>query len=129
MSTTDAMVPLLALRDALATVAGVATCKVGIEANMTAADYPMVRVVPSKAKRAAVMGRRRVEVLVYFGEPLHEFTAGLESLYAQVFELEAAILTKAESGGDFIFDYIETIADEDRVDGYKLMAIRGVVEG
>lgn len=129
MSTTNAMVPLLALRDALATVPSVATSKVGIEANMTAADYPMVRVVPSKAKHAAVMGRRRVEVLVYFGEPLHEFTAGLEALYAQVFALEASILTKAQGGGDFIFDYIETIADEDRIDGFKLMAIRGVVEG
>ena len=129
MSTTNAMVPLLALRDALATVPSVATSKVGIEANMTAADYPMVRVVPSKAKLSAYMGRRRVEVLVYFGKPVHEFAAGLEALYAQTFALEALLLESAYTGADYTFEYLETIADEDRIDGYKLMAIRGVVEG
>lgn len=129
MTTASAMAPLVALRDRLATVSGVVTCRIGIEANMAPADYPMVRIVPSSAKHGSVMGRRQVEVLVYFGEPVHEFTAGLEALYTEIFALELLLLAAAEAGGAFIFEYIETVADEDRVDGYKLMAIRGVVEG
>jgi len=129
MSTTNAMTPLIALCDRLAQVAGVVTCRIGIESNMTAADYPMVRIVPSKAKLSAYMGRRRVEVLVYFGKPVHEFAAGLEALYAQTFALEALLLESAYTGADYTFEYLETIADEDRIDGFKLMAIRGVVEG
>ena len=56
---------LTALRDRLASVAGIVTCRVGIEANMTPADYPMVRIVPGKVSYAAVLGRRKVDCLVY----------------------------------------------------------------
>lgn len=129
MTTASAMAPLVALRDRLATVSGVVTCRIGIEANMAPADYPMVRIVPSTAKHADVLGRRSVECLIYFGQPIHEFTAGLESLYTSTFALEQAVIDKAETGSGYFFEYIETIADEDRVDGYKLMAIRAVVEG
>ena len=128
MTTANAMAPLLALRDRLATVTGVVTCQIGIEANMTAEDYPMVRIVPSRASHAAVLGRRQVEVLVYFGSPIHEFSGGQEALYTAIFALERLLINSAETGTGYYFDYRETIADEDRVDGYKLMAIRAMVE-
>lgn len=129
MSTPSVYPVLSALRDRLATVAGIVTCRVGIEANMTPADYPMVRIAPSKVSYAAVLGRRKVECLVYFGAPVHEFSAGLESLYADLLSLEALLLDAATTAADFYCDYLETIADEDRVDGFKLMAMRLVVEG
>ena len=47
MSTT-AMTALEAARDALALIAGVASCKIGLEANISPADYPLIRVVPSR---------------------------------------------------------------------------------
>ena len=96
---------------------------------MTPADYPMVRIVPSKVSYAAVLGRRKVDCLVYFGTPVHEFSAGLEALYADLLALEALLIDAATSGSTYYCEYLETIADEDRVDGFKLMAMRVVVEG
>lgn len=125
----DAMTTLETLRDAFAAVDGVATSRIGLEANMTPDDYPMVRIVPSKLADATVIGRRRIEALIYFGQPVHEFTEGLESLYAELFAMEAALIDAARLTPGIIFDYQETILDEDRIDAYKLMAIRATIEG
>ena len=84
---------------------------------------------PSKGRYAAVLGRRKLDCLVYFGAPVHEFSAGLEALYADLLALEALLIDAATSCGTCYCEYLETIADEDRVDGCKLMAMRVVVEG
>lgn len=119
---------LQALRDTLATIPGVATCRIGLEANMTPADYPMVRIVPSRVAPGGMIALRSVECLIYFGQPVHEFTAGLEALYADLFDLESEIVQRIE--GDTVRgQFMETIADEDRVAGYKLMAVRATVQG
>lgn len=128
MATTNPMVALLALKVALRAVSGVATCKVGLEANMTAADYPMVRIVPSLARHSNVIGLRESEVLIYFGKPVHEFEAGLEDVYQKLFAMEAALIDALENSGVYC-EYRETIADEDRIDGYKMMALRVSVQG
>jgi hypothetical protein len=47
MSTT-VMTTLEAARDAMALIAGVASCKIGLESNISPADYPLIRVVPSR---------------------------------------------------------------------------------
>jgi hypothetical protein len=120
--------PLLsALRDALATVPGVATCKIGLEATMTPADYPMVRLVASRITDGAVIGRRSVDLLIYFGQPIHEFDAGLQAQYESLLAMEVALRDKASQTATVL--YRETILDEDRVDAYKLMAIRCEVQG
>lgn len=129
MTTASVYPVLVALRDRLAGVAGIVTCRIGLEANMTPADYPMVRIVPSRVDYGAVIGRRKTECLVYFGKPVHEFTAGLEALYSDLLALEALLIDAALTGSGFYCQYLETITDEDRVDGYKLMALRLVVEG
>ena len=123
--------PLLtALRDRLAGVDGVVTCRIGLEANMTPEDYPMVRIVPSAVRLGAIMGLRQVDALVYFGQPVHEFTTGLEGLYSSLMALEVLLLNAAQAApGVRRFEYVETILDEDRVDGFKLMAMRVVIEG
>jgi hypothetical protein len=126
-ATQTAFAALETLRNALAAVQGVQTCKIGLEANMTPADYPMVRIVPSRVTDGSVINRRSVECLVYFGRPIHEFDAGLEDLYRQLFDMEAALVDAAEGAAYAV--YRETILDEDRIDGYKLMAIRLMVEG
>ena len=117
---------LTALRDALAALPWVTTCRIGMEANMTPADYPMVRIVPSVARYGSLVQSRACEVLVYFGRDVHEFDAGMEALYEQLLSDEAEIL--AAAGAAVRFDYVETIFDEDRVDAYKLLAIRATVE-
>jgi hypothetical protein len=122
--------PLLeVLRDELATVPGVVSAKVGIEANMTADDYPMIRIEPSAIRYGGLTQTRAVDVLIYFGTPVHEFTTDLQGLLSDLMGMESAILTKLESSQVVRFDYDETVADEGRVDGYRLMAIRGAVEG
>jgi hypothetical protein len=130
MATKNPMFALMALRNALAVVAGVATCKIGLEVNMTPEDYPMVRIVPSLARHSPVIGLRETEVLIYFGKPIHEFEAGLEAVYRELFDMEAALIDAAESSGVYC-EYRETVADEDRLieSGYKLFALRLAVQG
>lgn len=122
--------PTLALlRDSLAAVPGVATCRIGLEANMTPADYPMVRIVPSRIDDGGVIGQRGTQVLIYFGQPIHEFTTDLEGQWAALLAMESSLLDKLRRTSALFFAYRDTFLDEDRVDAYKLLAIRGVIEG
>lgn len=122
--------PLLAaLRDQLAAVPGVATCRIGLEANMTPADYPMVRIVPSTLRNGDVVGLRSASCLIYFGQPIHEFEGGMEALYEALLTMEQTLITAAEQTPGLGVTYRETVLDEDRVDAYKLMALRVEVEG
>lgn len=110
------------------------TCKIGLEENISPDDYPIVRIVPSRIVEGAAYAHRRAEVLIYFGMPIQPFddnpdVAGrvrLEKLYAAMFTLESAIREKLASVGG---KYLETITDEDRLDTYKLMAVRCEVDG
>ena len=115
------------IRDRLALVSGVNTCKIGIEANMPPDDYPIVRLVPGVVRNGSI-SMRQCDLTIYFGQPIHEFEDGLESLYASMFELEARLLDALRSMGLHLV-YEETLLDEDRVDLYKMMAIRVAVQG
>ena len=67
MSTT-VMTTLEAARDAMALIAGVASCKIGLESNISPADYPLIRVVPSRLTPGKPYGNRTmIETLIYFG--------------------------------------------------------------
>lgn len=127
--TPSALAPLVALRDALAVIPGVQTCKIGLESNMTPEDYPIVRLVPSTIRNGGALTRRRVGVLIYFGKPIHEFTAGLEDLWAELLDMERQVIDVVETTPGLAGFYLETITDEDRIDAYKLMAVRAEVEG
>lgn len=132
------------LRDALGALPGVQTCRIGLEANITPDDYPIIRLVPSRMApmNAALGGRviaRNGELLIYFGAPVQPFEdapdeagrARLEKVYAALFEMEASILDvfSTPPEGVRVVRYLETITDEDRLDTYKLMAIRCEVVG
>ena len=120
-----AMVALTRARDALALIAGVASCKIGIEANIGPGDYPMIRLVPSRLVSGKPYSRRTIETLVYFGMPTAN-SEGLEQVYADLFALEQAILevVRTQHGR-----YVETLTDEDKLDAYKLMTVRCNLEG
>jgi hypothetical protein len=130
------MTLLETLRDTLATIPGVASCKIGLEANISPADYPLIRLVPSNLRpgQIALYGphlTRQGEVLIYFGMDVNEADGGLEAVYDALFAMEAAILAKLNPppAGVMKAQYLETITDEDRLDTYKLMAVRCEVEG
>ena len=123
------------LRTALAAVAGVQTCRIGLEAGIVPDDYPIVRIVPAEltvpdfARNLPAMSVRAVECLIYFGKPIHEFDAGLESLYTEIFAMEVALINALPRSGDYVVRWLETITDEDRVEAYKLMALRVQLDG
>ncbi len=118
---------LEAVRDDLAQIADVASCKIGLEQGITAADYPLIRLVPSRITPGRPYNHRTAECLVYFGMDITAAEAGgLEAVYAALFGLEAAIIERLRAMGH---RYIETITDEDRLDAFKLMTIRAEVGG
>jgi hypothetical protein len=114
------MAALETARDALALITGVASCKIGLEANLSPADYPMIRLVPARIIPGRPYHGRECETLVYFGAPIAN-SEGMEEVYQALFALEAEILTVLRS---LEARYRETITDEDRLDAYKIMAIR-----
>jgi len=123
MSQPNAYPLLEAVRDQLATVPGVLTCRIGWEANVTPDDYPLVRIVPSKIGAGRSIGRRSVNAIIYFGKPIHEFEAGIEALYSEVMAMESALITAAEQTPGASVLYRETLFDEDRVEAYKLFGL------
>jgi hypothetical protein len=123
------MMPVLeGLRDALATIPGVASCKIGLEANISPADYPLIRVVPSRIAPGELLeGGSTAELLIYFGADIGAAeSGGLEAVYTALFDLESAIRQKISDANGI---YRETITDEDRLDTYKVMAVRCEVMG
>lgn len=113
---------LQAARAALASIPAVASCKIGLEQGITAADYPLIRLVPSRITPGRPYNNRTAECLVYFGMDLTGADAGgLEAVYAALFGLESEIIERLRALGH---RYIETITDEDRLDAYKLMTLR-----
>jgi len=130
---------LTLMKTTLAAVPNVATCKIGLETAITPADYPIIRIVPSRLQPPNEgSARRGMEVLIYFGAPVLEVSGGLEAVYAALFTLEAAILEAVQfaliqaglNAGAFLrSEYVETITDEDRLPHYKLFAMRWRVAG
>ena len=116
----DIPAELLTLRDALAELPGLSSCQIGLEANISPEHYPLGRIVPARLTPGRPYGNRTCEVLLYFGARIAN-SQGLEEVYRGLFALEAAILDTLRTLG---VRYVETITDEDRLDTYKLMAIR-----
>lgn len=112
-------------RDALAGIAGVTTCKVGREANISPNSYPMIRIVPIRALSGKGYAGRTVESWIFFGAALTN-ADGLEAVYTAMSALEASIIDVLST---IEGRYIETLNDQDQLDQdqlepYKLMAIR-----
>lgn len=122
------------IKTALSTVDGVQTCKIGLEDNISPDDYPIIRIVPSRAENSVVYSLRKMEMLIYFGMPIQPFDdtpdgegrTRLEKLYSALLGMEGNIRAALHQNGA---NYLETITDEDRLDTYKLMAVRCEVEG
>lgn len=114
------------LKDRLLDIPAVKTSKIGIEANIAPEDYPIVRIVPSIIRKTDSI-TRSTELLIYFGTPVHESEDGLEAIYESLLNLEQAII-QALNGNGFLVKYLDTIIDEDRVEHFKLFAIRAEMQ-
>jgi len=128
------MTRLEELRDVLAAIPSVSTCKVGLEHGISPGDYPLIRIVPSVVTDGPTISRKQCDVWIYFGAEAKEVDAeadadgrvGLEKVYAALFDLEGLIRDAVHANGGICRD---TVTDEDRLSAYKLMAIKAVVEG
>lgn len=96
------------------------SCKIGLEANISPSDYPLIRLVPARITPGAPYQKRTIETLIYFGMPIAN-SEGLESVYEALSDLEAEIIAVVKT---LQGRYRETVTDEDRLDTYKLMAVR-----
>ncbi|MDP2811773.1 MAG: hypothetical protein Q8O34_16670 [Rhodocyclaceae bacterium] len=117
------------LKARMAALPGVATCKIGLEDAIAPEDYPILRLVPSRASRGEAE-RRKMDVLIYFGAPILAVEeGGVEAVYRALFALEGAIIAALSPGDGWRAKYVKTITDEDRIETYKLMVVRCEVEG
>jgi len=116
----DALAQCATITTAQAAVPATGSCAIGLEANISPADYPMIRIVPVRIIPGKGYGARACEALLYFGVPIAN-SEGLEAVYEELFDFEAEIIDVL---GALRGRYIETVTDEDRLDTYKLMAIR-----
>lgn len=129
---------LMMARTVLKSIPGIQSCQIGLEANLSADDYPLIRIVPQRLL-AQDNGpfRRKMEVVIYFGAPLSEVGDGLEAVYAKLLSLEEEIKaritrnlskTAKEAGLPLKAEHIDTLADDDRLPHYKLFALRVQIE-
>jgi len=116
---------LVTLRDALKDIDAVCTCKIGIEANISPAAYPLIRIVPVRMVPGRPYENRTCEVAIYFGYNLAE-SKGLEVVYEKLLEMEGEIIKTVKAHGG---RYLDTVTDEDRLDTYKLMVVRCEIVG
>lgn len=114
------MTSLEALRDSLKLIPGVVSCKIGIEANISPADYPLIRIVPTRITPGNPYNKRTSECLIHFGAPKN-LSEGLEAVYTALFAMEDDIINRVKARGG---RYLETITDADELDAYKMMAVR-----
>lgn len=125
----DVMTILNQIAADLAAVSGVVTSKVGIEPMISPADYPLIRVVPTRLSHADALPRRKIDVMIYYGAPVQTFE-GMAAVYEALCTMEQEIIAIMENGqGGYLANFEETITDEDRLETYKLFASRFTVQG
>jgi hypothetical protein len=127
---------LAQIKGTLALVDGIATCAIGLEANITPSDYPLIRIVPTRLIPKDEVGNRAlIELTLYFGDALLESADGLEAVYQRLLALESEIGLEVLFGAAWVDGhrlsarFIDTLFDEDRLPHYKMMASRFEVEG
>jgi hypothetical protein len=121
---------MLEVKDKLQGINGVVTVKIGIEPNMTGRDYPAVRIVAGTNRRGEYL-YENIIFTVYFGENLHD-KIGMEEIYNRLYAYESEIRDRLDTfqptmGG--LCKWIDTVSDEDRLEGFKILASRFEVSG
>ena len=111
------------LKQKLSAVQGLKTCAVGIEANLSPADYPLVRIVPNQFRKAESSHYRICDLYVYFGLPLTEGVTSIESIYSQLLEMEQQVIEATRIGDNYRSTYQKTIVSGSEVEHYRLMVV------
>lgn len=112
------------MREKLSLIEGVNTCKIGIEATISPVDYPIVRIVPTRLIDVSVT-EHKLEVVIYYGRPIHESNEGVSGVLMQLFEMENQIKVALKNGNGYKAKFIDTVTDDQDVEEhFKLFASR-----
>lgn len=131
---------LTQIKETLATIPGMTTCKIGLEQNITPDQYPLIRLLPTRMQPKDDVGNQALlEVTIYFGAALLEVeSGGLEAVYARLFGLEetirqavlfGAVKAAWDAGNRMQVRYVDTLFDSDALVHYKICASRFEIEG
>jgi len=109
----------------LSAIKGVTTCKVGLEANISPKDYPIVRIKVAGFRKSDKVGSTRIaDLWVYFGLPLVEGATSLETILSKLLEMEELVIDATRIGEDYRSTYIKTIvSDPTEVAHYALCVV------
>jgi len=111
-------------------VEGINTVKIGLESSMTARDYPAIRLVSTTNNRTSYL-EEDMAFDVYFGDNMHE-KIGIDEIYRKLYEWENIIrerLDLFQTSSSGLVKWKSTVSDEDRLQGYKILVSRFVVDG
>jgi hypothetical protein len=108
----------------LALIPNIKTVGVGLESNLSPADYPCVRLVPQQfSKGDQNYSYRTCNLLVYFGLPLVEGDVSLESIYDQLLTLEEEVIVATRRGDGYKSIYQKTLTSGNEVTNYRLFCV------
>ena len=109
------------IRDKLAKLPNIKTCRIGIESTLTPESYPLIRIQMLGFKKSESQTHRNGDLMIYFGLPLVEGDVPLESIYAQMLELEQKIVNELEFGAGYRSTYERTLVSDSSVSGHYLL--------
>ena len=122
------MIDLLnAVKEKLATIQGITTTNIGLEPNISPKSYPLIRIVPQRTTGQQYI-REKYNFFVYIGFKLQE-SQGYETIYQTLYDVEKQVkeLIVPEvidaSGHQFIIKFKESLNDEDKLKGFKVMVM------
>lgn len=116
------------LKTKLAAIVGVTSCKIGVETDLSPADYPIVRLVPTQFSKTEPR-KQKMALTIYYGAAVTEADGGLEAVYQSLLAMESAIKAAVHFGNGYQVNFIDTITDEDRLEHFKIFASRFEVVG
>lgn len=118
---------LTAIKNKLATLSGVVSCKIGLEQAVSPADYPLIRILCPSRKRADDK-RRSLDVLIYFGLAVDESDSDAETVALALMAMEESIEDLMYAiGGGFIVMFEETSEAEAVINGEVMNAFKMLV--
>lgn len=134
MATFDIPIDLIALRDDLATIPNIASCKIGLEEGLCPEAYPMIRIVVTRMDFGDTFDTKRSEISLFFGVNVHAFEDdpdedGLtrkEKADSELFRLEKLIGDKLAAHPGVAPRYVLT--DRDTIKTFKVADYRIYLE-
>ena len=124
----DAYAALSAVHADLDQIAGVTTCRIGLEPDIAPEDYPIIRIVPVRIEKGGHNSRRSAAITVYVAVDVDAFESGMGAVYDALLDLEAQILERMRGGGGWRAAHVDTLFDDQVREHYQVMACRFSLE-